>query len=112
MPKVKNINNAVRVAPEGFNFLGTKNGELCSTSLDSLFNKINAEYPTAVNGSIKAMDEKYTSIVESVKKDIEALSSKFEKLETAFNELNNIVPIEEIAAEQPKTKKKTKKASE
>ena len=25
---------------------------------------------------------------------------------------NNVVPIEEIAAEQPKTKKKTKKASE
>lgn len=108
MPKVKSIHNAIPVKPEGFKFLGTKNGELSSTVLDEFFKKINKENPEA----IKNLDEKYAATVEQLKKDINDLSTKFEKLENAFNELNSVVPVEEIAAESTKSKKKSKKATE
>lgn len=111
MPKAKSIHSAIPVKPEGFKFLGTKNGELSSTILDEFFAKINKENPAA----IKELDEKYAATIEQVKKDISELSAKFEKMEAAFNELNSVVPVEEIAAEpaEPvKSKKKSKKASE
>ncbi len=112
MVKGKNINTAMPVSPEGFKFLGTKNGQLSSTILDEYFNKVNKEYPAAINASIESLDKKYSDAMEIIKGNITALEAKFEQLQTAFDELNKVVPVEEIASESSKSKKKSKKTAE
>ena len=122
MPKARNINSAIPTSPDGFKFLGTKNGELSSTSLDTLLKNTDI-----VQKTVSRLEEQYNTKLSGLQKDMSELESNFNDFKLAFEALNEILSKVEVGAtpseettsvestkaeETTKSKKKSKKASE
>lgn len=113
MATITNINNTPVVSPENAKFVAIKDGKPVRVDLVDYIKKNFTGATTEIkdiekqcSSSINAMEKKLSSSIEDIQK-------QFSELKAAFDALNAVIPVEEVATEESSKKsKKSKKSAE